>query len=92
MSNILKATFDYLYQLVPWFTPARAEHDERQLSANRLLVYISLITSAFSLLYVSVSLVIGFDIGVILMLACFVLLCAILCPFLTAAVTTPPPL
>ena len=78
MSNILKATFDHLDQLATWFTPARAEHDERQLSANLLLVYISLITSVFSLLYVAISLVIGFDIGAILMLVCFVLLFAIL--------------
>lgn len=76
--NYLKTGFDHLDQLVIWFTPARAVHDERQLSTNRLLVSISLITSAFSLLYVGISFVIGFDIGVILMLACFILLFAIL--------------
>ena len=74
MSNVI----DHLNQLIIWFTPVRAGHDERQLSANRLLVSISLITAVFSLLYVGVSMVIGFDIGVILMLACFILLFAIL--------------
>lgn len=76
--SYLKTGFDHLDQLVTWFTPARADHDERQLSSNRLLASISLITSAFSLLYVGVSFAIGFDIGVILMLACFMLLFAIL--------------
>ena len=78
MSNILKTTLDRLDQLTALFIPAHVEHDEYQQSANRLLVNICLITSVFSLLYVCVSLVIGFVIGVILMLACFVLLFAIL--------------
>ena len=78
MSTILKTAFDRLDQLVTWFIPARAEHDEHQQSANHLLVNICLITSIFSLLYVCVSLVIGFGIGVVLMLTCFVLLFAIL--------------
>ncbi len=78
MSNHLKAAFDHLGRLVTRFTPTRAGLDERQLSANRLLVYICLITSIFALLYTSVSLVIGFYVGAILMLTCFVLLFVIL--------------
>jgi two-component system, sensor histidine kinase and response regulator len=78
MSTILTACSLRLGRLAAWFTPVPAEHDERQQSAHRLLTYICLITSVFALLYMSVSLVIGFRIGAILMFSCFVLLFAIL--------------
>jgi signal transduction histidine kinase/DNA-binding response OmpR family regulator/HPt (histidine-containing phosphotransfer) domain-containing protein len=64
--------------LVTWYSPARTEDNERQLASDRLLIYICLITSAFSLLYMATSLVIGFDVGAILMLVCFVTLIAVL--------------
>ena len=73
-----KSGFDHLDRLINWFTPSRPGDDERQLSANRLLVSICLITTVFSLLYVAISIVIGFDVGVILMLVCFIVLWAIL--------------
>ena len=78
MSNILNVFFVLFDRLVTWFTPALSEHDEFQLSKNRLLVYICLITAIFSLLYTFVSICIGFYIGVLLMMACFVLLFVIL--------------
>lgn len=60
------------------FVPSHVEPDERQLASDRLLISTCLITSLFSLLYVGVSLVIGFQVGVGLMLSCFVLLYVIL--------------
>jgi len=68
-------------QVVHWFIPPQEVPDERRLSANRLLVSICLITSLFSLLYVGVSAIIGYAVGVWLMLGCFVLLYAILLLF-----------
>ena len=65
-------------KVVKQFIPNHVEPDERRLPSERLLISICLITSLFSLFYVSVSLVISFQIGVGLMLGCFVLLYAIL--------------
>lgn len=74
--------FDDMLHLFNWFVnlfiPSHAEADERQLSSDRLLISTCLITSLFSLLYVGISLVIGFQVGVWLMLSCFILLYAIL--------------
>ena len=67
-----------LSRLVNRFLPCQAEPDERRLSSERLLISTCLITSLFSLLYVVVSLVIGFQVGAWLMLNCFVLLYVIL--------------
>ena len=78
IGNTLKNRLD---QWVVWFTPRSAKPNERQHSANRLLVYICLITAAFSLLYVATSLAIGFDIGAVLMLVCFALFWPILFHF-----------
>ena len=63
------------------YTKLYDEPDERRLTSSRLLVSIGLITSLFSLLYVSVSWFIDFQVGVGLMLSCFVLLYAILVLF-----------
>ncbi len=63
------------------FIPGHAEPDERRLSSDRLLISTCLITALFALLYVGVSLVIGFQVGVCLMLSCFVLLYVILLLF-----------
>ena len=52
---------------VAWFIPNQAELDEHQLSASRMFVYICLINAGFSLLYALSSLVIGFDVGALLM-------------------------
>lgn len=57
-----------------WFTPNNAGLNQRERAAQLLLVYVILITSAFSLLYVSVSAWIGFYYGVDLMLLNFVVL------------------
>jgi two-component system sensor histidine kinase/response regulator len=71
----------FLNRLVNLFIPCHAEVDERQLSSDRLLISTCLITSLFSLLYVGVSLIIGFQVGVWLMLSCFILLYVILLRF-----------
>ncbi len=54
-------------RLAQWFIPLHAGMDGRQLSATRLFVYICLINSQFSLLYVVTSLAIGFDVGAVFM-------------------------
>ncbi len=64
--------------VVSLFIPRQDGPDERRLTSSRLMISIGLITSLFSLLYVAVSWVIGFRVGVLLMLSCFVLLYAIL--------------
>ena len=65
-------------KVINLFIPILTEPDERRLSSVRLLISVCLITSLFSLLYVIVSLIISFQVGVWLMLCCFVLLHAIL--------------
>jgi len=72
-----------LDRLASLFIPhqVQVDPDERLLLSNRLFVYIGLITSLFSLLYVCVSFVIDFQVGVWLMLSCFVLLYMILILF-----------
>ncbi len=72
--------FDWIANL---FSPSHIQvaPDERLLLSNRLLVYVCLITSFFSLLYVCVSLAINFQIGVWLMLSCFVLIYLVLIYF-----------
>jgi hypothetical protein len=64
--------------LVGWFIPHRAALDERTLSASRMFVYICLINSVFSLLYVFTSLAIGFAVGALLMCTGIVFLFAAL--------------
>ena len=76
---------DRLDQWVSWFTPGDAQRGERQRSADRLLVYVGLITTAFSVLYVATSLAIGFAVGAFLMLVCFVQLWAVLFFFRSSA-------
>ncbi len=79
MRSIFSGDVAHLFDgVVGLFVPGQAEPDERRLSSDRLLVSICLITSLFSLLYVGVSLYIGFRIGVWLMLSCFVLLYVVL--------------
>ncbi|OGB31885.1 MAG: hypothetical protein A3F78_06140 [Burkholderiales bacterium RIFCSPLOWO2_12_FULL_61_40] len=78
IGNTLKSRLD---QWVTWFLPKGTAQAGRQHSANRLLVYICLITSAFSLLYLATSLAIGFAIGAVLMLVCFALFWPILFHF-----------
>ncbi len=69
---------DRLDQWVTWFTPDAAGLDERQRAAQRLLAYVCLITTVFALLYVAVSALIGFAVGIQLMLLNFALLWVIL--------------
>jgi len=69
---------DRLDRWVTWFTPDAVGLDERRRAAQRLLVYVCLITTAFALLYVAVSAVIGYTPGIWLMLADFALLWTIL--------------
>jgi signal transduction histidine kinase len=73
----VKALLDHFDQWVNWFMPRSGDPGERRRSAQRLLIYVILITTAFSLLYVATSLVIGFAVGALLMTACFGLLWAI---------------
>lgn len=61
-----------------WFTPDASGLDERQYAAQRLLVYVCLITTAFALLYVAVSVWVGYTVGAWLMLLNFVLLWGII--------------
>lgn len=82
---MLQASLSRLDQLVSWFAPTRAEHTERQRSADRLLVYVCLITTAFSVLYVLTSVAIGYTVGAILMTACFALLWGVLFAFRATA-------
>ena len=77
-SVIFDDVTQFFDRVVKLFMPRHAEPDERRLSSDRLLISICLITSLFSLLYVGVSLIISFQVGVWLMLCCFVLLYAIL--------------
>nr|WP_315491176.1 ATP-binding protein [uncultured Rhodoferax sp.] len=75
---ISNATLNRMDRLVGWFIPHRAELDERALSASRMFVYICLINSVFSLLYVFTSLAIGFAMGAWLMCTGIVFLFAAL--------------
>jgi two-component system sensor histidine kinase/response regulator len=68
-------------RLVRWLMPLRPGLDRREIHAYGLLVNVGLITSAFALLYVAISHMIGFRVGVTLMLTCFALLAAILALF-----------
>ena len=70
-------------RVAQWFIPLQVGMDGRQLSATRLFVYICLINSQFSLLYVVTSLTIGFQVGAVLMSLGIVLLFA--CLFLYRA-------
>ena len=74
-------TADAIKRLVSWFTPVAQGSGESGSHEQQLLTSFCLITIPFSLLYVTVSYVIGFHVGVWLMLACFVLLLAILFAF-----------
>lgn len=62
--------------IATYFMPLRSSADEEILLKDRLLVYSSVITSAFALLYCAISLLIGFFPGVALEMLCFVLLYA----------------
>ena len=64
----------FFERLVTWFTPDNAGLNMQERAAQRLLVYVSLITTAFSLFYVAVSAWIDFSYGIWLMLLNFVLL------------------
>lgn len=61
-------------RLASWFTPDDNRINQRERAARHMLVYVGLITTIFSLFYVSVSAWIGFSYGVWLMLLNFVLL------------------
>ena len=67
--------------LVSYFTRSNRNVDQQAAYYHRLFVSTGLITSAFSLLYVAVSQIIGFHIGVTLMSLCFLSLLAILALF-----------
>ena len=64
---IRKATLERLDLLVGWFIPHQGALDDRTRIASRMFVYICLINSVFSLLYVFTSLAIGFAMGALLM-------------------------
>ncbi|MBU1214812.1 MAG: hypothetical protein KKA63_06180, partial [Gammaproteobacteria bacterium] len=69
---------DRLDRLVTWFSPERGELETRERAQQRLLVYVCLITTAFALLYVAVSVGVGYSIGAWLMLLNFILLWGII--------------
>lgn len=64
MLLIKKVLTNSLGQIVQWFKPSRIEASEEQLSADNLLIYITLITSVFAVLYALISYLIGFKVGV----------------------------
>lgn len=64
----------FLERLAVWFIPDDVGLNQREHAARHILVYVGLITTVFSLLYVSVSAWIGFSYGIWLMLLNFVLL------------------
>jgi diguanylate cyclase (GGDEF)-like protein len=68
---------------VRWLAPRRSSPDAHDDHQHSLLVAITLITLPFSLLYVGVSYLIGFQAGVVLMLVCFASLLVILGLFRT---------
>lgn len=74
-----------LSRLVSAFSPPGSLANEQQGYFDRLLTSITLITAGFALLYVAVSQIIGFGIGVALMLSCFILLLSILALFRATA-------
>ncbi len=78
MSSSPNTSLSQLNKITTWFTPVCSALDESQQAANSLLVNFCLITSIFSLLYVGVSYVIGFNTGVILMMTNFFMFYAIL--------------
>ncbi len=67
----------FFYRLLPVVEGSEEAHDHSHI----LLVSIGLITAVFSLLYVTVSCLIGFRIGMLLMTGCFVMLLVILALF-----------
>ena len=67
--------------LLSYITRGKRNVDQQAAYYHRLFVSTGLITSAFSLLYVAVSQIIGFHIGVTLMSLCFLFLLAILALF-----------
>ena len=75
---ISKATLDRLDLLAGWFIPHQGALDDRTRIASRMFVYICLINSVFSLLYVFTSLAIGFAVGALLMCTGIALLFAAL--------------
>lgn len=75
---ISTAALKRIDRLAGWFIPHKADLDERALSASRMFVYICLINSVFSLLYVFTSLAIGFAVGALLMCTGIVFLFAAL--------------
>ncbi len=78
ISTSMAHLFALVDRWVTWFTPDASGLDQRERAARRLLVYVCLITSAFALLYVSVSAWVGFTIGVWLMLLDFVFIWSII--------------
>jgi signal transduction histidine kinase/DNA-binding response OmpR family regulator/HPt (histidine-containing phosphotransfer) domain-containing protein len=70
----VSAVLKWTEQLVSWFIPKHSGYTEHEQAQNRLLVYICLITSVFTLLYIFVSWLIGFNLGIGLQLVCFILL------------------
>lgn len=74
MHYIKKVLTDNLGIAVQWFQPTRTETSEEQLSADSLLIYITLITSIFAVIYALISYFIGFKVGVIFETICLLLL------------------
>lgn len=75
---ISTAALKRMDRLVGWFIPHQGALDDRTRIASRMFVYICLINSVFSLLYVFTSLAIGFAVGALLMCTGIALLFAAL--------------
>lgn len=81
LSSSFKTAVARLERLLRWLSPAQLGFSEEERHAHHLLVSIGIITLVFSLLYVAVSYVIGYQVGVVLMSLDFLLLLVILAAF-----------
>ncbi|WP_068435296.1 sensor histidine kinase KdpD [Magnetospirillum sp. XM-1] len=68
-------------QIVRRLLPVRHDAADDQAIKDRLMIQICLITSIYSVVYVMVSLGIGYPVGVVLMSACFIIILALLASF-----------
>ena len=67
--------------MVGWFEPARQDAKDDKVIRDRLMIQICLITSAYSVVYIIISLGIGYPIGALLMSACFIVILGLLAFF-----------
>jgi signal transduction histidine kinase len=67
--------------MVGWLQPPRHDAADEQVTRDRLMIHICLITSVYSVIYIITSAAIGYRIGVVLMAVCLLVLLALLAFF-----------